>query len=922
MLRHTYKFLLVLCTFLFTQLHATHNRAGEITYKRIQPFTRVVGGITVQVYTYSITVIKYTDDGSGIADRCKDTIYFGDGERGIAPRINGITSGCGCGFQDGQAVTCGSLIINETGGSGYRVKQNIYTIIHTYPGAGSYLIRTFDPNRNAGVHNIPNSVNLPFYIESLLIINSLTGANSSPVFAFPPVDRACRGVCFEHNPGAYDPDGDSLSYEISTSRGENGQTVLGYFYPETGGGSFGINARTGLLSWCTPQYTDEYNIAFIVKEWRKNTSGVYQQIGYVLRDMQVIVKDCASNLPPSIQVPADICVEAGKTVTANLMASDPNNGDFLTIQGGGGAFAGSSPLATFSPSSGSTFSATGGSFNIFFSWNTNCGHIRSQPYLTTFKVQDSGWPNGSVVKLVSFNTFNIRVVPPSVKNVTAVPIGSTMKISWDLSTCSPSNNPLIGYKIYRKQDCAPFVPDPCQTGVPESSGFTYLGQVDASTSSYIDNNNNDGLIVGQDYSYVVVAVYKDGTVTFGSSQVCARLKRDVPVVLNVDVQATSTSGIIWIHWTAPLTNVSNFDTTKFPGPYQFNLKHRTGSASGFTTLQTFTANSVLKLDTSYYHQNLNTTLTNEEYMIEFMAGTVTVGSSQRATSIFLTTTPSDRRIDLKWNSTTPWKNYKYTVMRKDSSATVFTSIGTTTASSFTDVTNLVNGSEYCYYVIAEGKYSDTTIYSPLINRSEIACARPIDLTPPATPTITIDADCPTGSVTVTWTDIKNIPGSDDVYKYLLFYKPFVEAPYSQIATILSTENNSFNRDDLNAFSGCYAVQAIDSHNNVGTLSPDFCIDNCPEFELPNIFTPNGDGSNDDFKAIRVRQIKEIDLSIVDRWGNLIYTTKDPYFKWDGVSAVTKAAMSEGTFFYVCHVYESRLQGIIKRTLKGHVQLVR
>ena len=925
MLRHLHTLFLVLCFFLFIQVKATHNRAGEITYKRIEPFTKVVGGITVQVYTYSITLIKYTDDGPNIADRCVDSVFFGDGKMGIAPRINGPTN-CGtnnpngCGFLNNQAVTCGSIIINE---GGYRVKQNIYTIVHTYPAAGSYLIRSFDPNRNGGVRNIPNSINLPFYIESLLIINSFTGANSSPIFAFQPIDRACRGVCFEHNPGAFDPDGDSLSYEITTSRGENGQSIVGYFYPETGsGGSFGIHPVTGLLKWCTPQFTSEYNIAFFVKEWRKNTSGVYQMIGYVLRDMQVIVKDCA-NLPPSIQVPSDICVEAGKTVTANLVVSDPNHADVVTVQGGGGAFATSNPpSASFSPTSGSTFTNSGSSFNVFFSWNTNCEHIRSQPYITNFKVTDSGWPGGSSVKLVSFNTFAIRVVPPTVKSVTAEPSGTTMKVSWALSTCSPTGNVLVGYKIYRKKDCATYVPDPCQTGVPVSSGFTFLGQVAATVSSFIDTNNGNGLVVGQDYSYIVVAVYKDGTSTFGSSAVCARLKRDVPVILNVDVDSTSATGQVWIRWTRPIRNASNFDTTALPGPYQFNLKHRSGSTSAFTTLTTFTANTIAQLDTQYLHTDVNTTLTNEEYSIEIVSGTLTVGSSQRATSIFASVIPSDRKMELKWSSVTPWENYKYTIMRKDSVSTSYTSIGTTTATSFSDVNNVVNGSTYCYYIIGEGKYSDTTIYAPLINASQIVCEKPVDMTPPTTPTISIDANCQTGAVSVSWSDIRNIPGSDDVYKYVLYYKPVVDGVYSEIATVLSTEPTIFNRDDVNAFSGCYAVQAMDGRNNIGTLSPDFCIDNCPEFELPNIFSPNGDGNNDFFKAIKVRQIKEINLSVLDRWGHVLYTTKDPYFQWNGVSAVSKAQVSESTFFYVCDVFESRLKGVIKRTLKGTVQVVR
>jgi hypothetical protein len=143
MLNRGFIFFIAFSFSFFLSVKATHNRAGEITYKRVEPFTKVVGGVTVQVFTYSITVIKYTDDGTGIADRCVDTVYFGDGQRGIAPRING-SFGCNCGNLNGQPIGCGVVIISEPS---YRVKVNIYTIVHTYPGAGDYLIRTFDPNR-------------------------------------------------------------------------------------------------------------------------------------------------------------------------------------------------------------------------------------------------------------------------------------------------------------------------------------------------------------------------------------------------------------------------------------------------------------------------------------------------------------------------------------------------------------------------------------------------------------------------------------------------------------------------------------------------------------------------------------------------------------------------------------------------------
>jgi len=882
---------------------ATHNRAGEILYKRIQPFTQVVGGETVQVFNYLITVVKYTNDDGGnqVADRCVDTVYFGDGSVGIAPRVNG-SSGCGQG-----CLHCGVIVISDPS---FRVKLSTYTITHTYAGAGAYTIRSLDPNRNAGVHNIQNSDQQPFYIESFLKIDNFTGANSSPEFKNPPTDRACFHQCFYHNPGAYDADGDSLSFEITPSRTENGATVPGYFYPETGsGGTFGIDAITGLLTWCDPQFIDEYNIAFIVKEWRKNTSGNYQMIGYVLRDMQIIVNACTNNGPPNITVPPDTCVEAGAVITKTLKVTDLDPGK-VSIEASGGAFSSPPPNANLSAFFGAV------PYDVSFTWQTNCSQIRNQPYQTVFKVSDSG----SGV-LVNFSTYSIKVVPPSVKNVSATPTGSSIKVEWAASICNPDNNPLVSYRIFRKNECSTYTYNPCQTGIDPASGFEFIGQTGPSATLFTDNNNGNGLIVGQNYSYLVIAIYKDGSMSYGGSSVCAKLKRDIPVLLNVDILTTSTStGSVFVRWSRPLTNIGNLDTNQLTGPYKFNLLYKLGRYGALLPLYTSTSPYFLGLDTFYTHSNINTADSILSYVVQFVAGTTTVGSSPIATSVFLSSRAADRRINLSWTSQTPWKNYLYHIYRKNPSSTTYTAIATTTLLTYSDTFNLVNRFTYCYKVLSEGEYSDPSITKPLLNNSEEICALAKDITPPCSPTISIDASCLSGFVKIDWTDVRQLC-ADDVLKYVLFYKPTVDAAYSVVDT-LDNKTTSYTYDGLTLISGCYAIQSVDSSGNTSQLSPDFCLDNCPLFELPNIFSPNGDNVNDFYKAVKVRQIKEINLTIFDRWGNLVYKTTDPYFQWDGLSLQSKLLVSDGTFFYSCDVFEPRLTGIKKRVLKGYLQVVR
>lgn len=278
------KFILTLAFITTTcSLLATHNRAGEITYKRITPFSQVVGSTTVEVYNYEITVTLYTNDGPGIADRCSDTLYYGDGSKAVAYRSNGTTTGC-TNSSCGSSVPCGDIIYSSPN---YVVKKSVFVFHHTYPGPGTYVVYTYDPNRNQGVVNIPNSVNIPFYIESQIIIKAGSSANTSPVLSNPPIGFGYLNICYVHNPGAYDADGDSLAFQISPCLTPGGTTTPGYSYPSPG--TFSINPSNGVLNWCSPQTLGEYNVAFIVQEWRKNNNNIYQLLGQVERDMQIKV---------------------------------------------------------------------------------------------------------------------------------------------------------------------------------------------------------------------------------------------------------------------------------------------------------------------------------------------------------------------------------------------------------------------------------------------------------------------------------------------------------------------------------------------------------------------------------------------------------------------------------------------------------
>jgi gliding motility-associated-like protein len=84
----------------------------------------------------------------------------------------------------------------------------------------------------------------------------------------------------------------------------------------------------------------------------------------------------------------------------------------------------------------------------------------------------------------------------------------------------------------------------------------------------------------------------------------------------------------------------------------------------------------------------------------------------------------------------------------------------------------------------------------------------------------------------------------------------------------------------------------------GCIATDTIIINALELsaiEVPNIFTPNGDGDNDLFN-VKGGGIKNFQGNIMNRWGQIVYDWDSQYGGWDGRSVAGNEA-AEGSYFY-------------------------
>ncbi|MEO1437778.1 MAG: PKD domain-containing protein, partial [Bacteroidota bacterium] len=134
----------------------------------------------------------------------------------------------------------------------------------------------------------------------------------------------------------------------------------------------------------------------------------------------------------------------------------------------------------------------------------------------------------------------------------------------------------------------------------------------------------------------------------------------------------------------------------------------------------------------------------------------------------------------------------------------------------------------------------------------------------------------------------------------------------------SSQNPTYEYPDT----GMFDVQLVVRH-------PDGCqdtivrpLDVVPRYSyfLPNAFTPNFDGLNDQFKGTGdFFGIERFEMTIWNRWGELVFRTNNPNDSWNGTKGSSGKLAPQGVYVYAVNILGNRNQ---EEQRKGFVTLIR
>lgn len=264
-------------------------------------------------------------------------------------------------------------------------------------------------------------------------LNNTSGPNSSPTYTTIPTPFFCINKAASYNPGAIDPNGDSISYALVPGLEQSTNVTYATGFSATAPlaaatGTFNFSIQNGQLNF-TPNLVQQALVVNRVSEYK---NGVL--VGTSMREMTFVVLNNCANNPPGGKITNNntgkvstdstsiqACKSAGN-LSFNINAADLDN-DTMDI-----SFSGLPAGATFSFANNGSTSPVG-----TFSWNLTTATPGTYTFFITYI--DRGCPLSSKQTVA----YSIKILPEPVVDINITSPATCVKKA--VFTMTPSVSP-------------------------------------------------------------------------------------------------------------------------------------------------------------------------------------------------------------------------------------------------------------------------------------------------------------------------------------------------------------------------------------------------------------------------------------------------------------------------------------------------
>ncbi len=839
-------------------LHAKHLVGGDITYQYLGTFNGL------DRYRIKITILRDCVPGNTEFDDPLEATLYNAGN-----------------FSDWQTISFsypGETLVPLTSynpcstppeGICYSVATYVKNIDVT-PNANGYYLVYERCCRNNTINNLSNPGAMGMTLSCYIPGSQLK--NSSPVFgALPPV-FICLGDTFIFPQAAIDPDGDDLVYQLSTPYHGGSQQdpapspdapppfpfvtfAPGFNLNNMLGNSpqpLVINQNGQLLAICNTP--GQFVFAVSVFEYRNNVL-----ISETKRDIQVNVVNCPPNLPPTLNFSTNSSIigdtlifTEGNYICFNFQVRDPNSRD--SVFADLSSFIFNNPITNASFSFQSALTPVSGQI----CWKAPCEFLDS-----IFTVNVTLYDNYTCNLNINTYTFYAKVVPGTVPSpsLNCVSVLQNNEITLNFPYNFDANQDKV--YIYRQTN--------------GSSTWQLVDSLNPPINSYTDNSINNANL--QSYCYkIVIRKNCNGVLSLiESNSLCTIL------ILNQNIDV-STEQISWTNFipststtvTYNLELLENGNTSTIfnvTSPYllkrcNFNGKVRIKAITG--SCESYTAFS------DYF------TLNNEPpSAIELC---------------YVSVADNNAGVEIEWTKSNDTNLKGYEIWRQDNNSWSKITMMDTNSSYYLDTSAQVKQKSYRYYVKAIDDcdaFAKTNEYATILLKSY---SEPY-------------------FVDLNWTPyINDFP----VISYVLLKNQTTRNDFIEDES-LTGNNFQYTDNSIDKSKGiyCYKIKA-NAPGNCGSISYSNSV--CETFPIiiyvPNAFTPNKDGKNDEFK-IFAEFVEYFNMKIFDRWGKLIYELVNPTQTWDGT--YNNKPCPEDVYVYIMETVGYKGESIRK---SGSITLLR